>query len=259
VIVKHLPPIVQKQILRRNRIKRTDNFVRDSFKVHRMIAETLAKIRLERAHRETSEPNLVSWEKDVKRLCRELRGDGPACTRVLDVLTWYKDHWNDDEYIPRVESGKSLLDKFDRLEAAMHKRVSFRDENDEELSIEQVLRQKGFVSDRLIDTMLRDIIKPAKKLRFIDVKGDALLTSKLIDLYNAMREERNNSNLSSDMKIRLGGPLEILKRYIDWLIEKDWEASTRVLKVDSPAFAQFRRDFRSLEGWDPISGKGRPE
>jgi hypothetical protein len=258
MLVKNLS-IAPKQILRRDRIKRTDNFVRDSFKVHRKIAELLAEIRLDRASRETTEVQLASWEKDVKRLCKQLRGNGPSCIRVLAVLKWYKDHWDDDEYIPRVESGKSLYDKFDRLEIAMRKRVSFRDENDEELSIEQVLRQKGFVADRLIDTIMRDIIKPAKQLRLIDVKGDALLTARLIDLYNAMREERNNSNLSSDMKVRLGGPLEILKRYIDWLIEKDWEASTRVLKMDSPAFAQFRRDFRSLEGLDPISGKGRAE
>jgi hypothetical protein len=161
------------------------------------------------------------------------------------------------KYIPVIHSGKALLEKFDRLEEAKMRFSELRDEEGEDLTVEEVLHQKGFVSDRLVDSMVRDIIKPAKRIGFIDIKSDAVLAAKLVDLYSSIREQRNDANLSSGLRIRLGGPLEILNRYVEWLIEKDWEASSRVLKLDSPAFSQFRRDFRSLEGSDPITGMER--
>ena len=48
-----------------------------------------------------------------------------------------------------------------------------------------------------------------------------------------------------------------MRRYVAWLQEKDWEASSKVLKLNSPSFEQFRRDYRVLEGNDPINGKER--
>ena len=69
----------------------------------------------------------------------------------------------------------------------------------------------------------------------------------VLDLYDAVKKGAK-SQPATNLKIRIGGPLEILRRYVDWLAEKDWEASSQVLKPNSPAFASFRRDFRSLEG-----------
>jgi hypothetical protein len=87
--------------------------------------------------------------------------------------------------------------------------------------------------------------------------NDAVLTDKIVGLYNEIQNERATVRLSPAVKLNIGGPLEVMRRYISWLAEKDWDASSRVLKSDSPAFNQFRRDFRNMEGNDPVNGKER--
>jgi len=123
------------------------------------------------------------------------------------------------------------------------------------LSIQEVIEQSEF-TPRTAEA-LANIVKQAKRLQLIDMKSDGVLTSRVIELYTAMKAEWDAANMSSDLKIHIGGPLEILRQYLAWLLEKDWQASSKVLKLDSPAFAQFRRDYRDLEGRDPINGKER--
>jgi hypothetical protein len=120
-------------------------------------------------------------------------------------------------------------------------------------SSQEILAQGGF-TDRVVES-LTEIIKAAKRLQLFDLKTEAELTVHILDLYDAMKGGREAANLSTNLKIKIGGPLEILRRYMAWLVEKDWEASSKVLKLNSPSFASFRRDFRSLEGIDPIDGK----
>jgi hypothetical protein len=258
VLVKTLT-IQPKQIIKKVKVEQTTYFVRDASTLFRRTAELLAEIRYEKFNRRTSDANLNAWILEIKKLAKELDPPPPPALRILNVMKWYRDHYDDDEFIPRVETGRWLSEKFERLEEAMRRRVKLRNGHDEDLTPEEILRQSGFSSSRLIESMIVDIIKPTKKLKLIDIDRDAVLTSHLVELYNAIREQRSDADLTSDLKVRLGGPLEILKQYIDWLSEKDWEASSRVLKFDSPAFSQFRRDFRGLEGLDPINGVDRYE
>jgi hypothetical protein len=123
------------------------------------------------------------------------------------------------------------------------------------LSSQELLAQSGF-ADRIVES-LTEIIKAAKRLQLFDLKTEAALTVHILDLYEAMKAGRESANLSTNLKIRIGGVLEIMRRYIAWLEEKHWEASSNVLKMDSRAFVSFRRDFRNLEGVDPIDGKER--
>jgi hypothetical protein len=124
------------------------------------------------------------------------------------------------------------------------------------LTSQEVIEQSGFVP-RVVETFTKDLIPGAKRLKLIDMADDAILTARVVELYHAIKLEREAANLDSNLKIRIGGPLEILRQYLAWLAKKDWEASSRVLKPESPAFAQFRRDFRELEQNDPINGKAR--
>lgn len=57
---------------------------------------------------------LSKWEQDIRRLCEQQKIN-PA--RVKKALDWYADNIG-MEYVPVVESGFSLRDKFLRLEAA---------------------------------------------------------------------------------------------------------------------------------------------
>ena len=122
-------------------------------------------------------------------------------------------------------------------------------------SSQEILAQSGY-TDRVVES-LTEIIKAAKRLQLFDLKTEAELTLHILDLYDALKGGREAANLATNLKIRIGGVLEIMRRYVAWLAEKDWEASSKVLKLNSPSFASFRRDFRALEGVDPIDGKER--
>jgi hypothetical protein len=256
VIVKHVE-IKPKQVIRKFEFERTERFVRNADKWYRIVAEMLAEIRLDRAHMRTSDQQIVNWVKQIKRFSKQLAGGEPPIVRLYTLIKWYKDHYDDDEYIPRVESATSLVSKFERLEAAMLRRVKLKTANGHDLSIKQVLQQNGITHPRIVDTIERDLVIPARRLHLSDMTNDAVLTDKIVGLYNEIQNERATVRLSPAVKLNIGGPLEVMRRYISWLAEKDWDASSRVLKSDSPAFNQFRRDFRNMEGNDPVNGKER--
>jgi hypothetical protein len=247
-----------KKIIRKVQIQSTEHFVRDAGKIYRRIAEVLSEIAQERRNRApTSESMLVQWERKIRFLATRTLADHvpiPA-QHLLTIITWYRDHYDDDQFIPEVESGWSLTKKFDRLEDAWRKRTKFLDEDDRELTSQQVFKQKGFDSTRVIDSLVKDIMRPAQKLKLIDIKNEGQLAAKIADLYHSIEDERNAANMPNWQRLRFGGPLSILRDYIKWLEEQRWEASSNVLLPDSRAFAAFRRDFRSLELFDPINGR----
>jgi hypothetical protein len=55
------------------------------------------------------------WAKDIRKL---IEADGVDSPRVKKTLDWYENHIG-EQYIPVIESGKSLREKFIRLENAM--------------------------------------------------------------------------------------------------------------------------------------------
>jgi hypothetical protein len=94
-----------------------------------------------------------------------------------------------------------------------------------------------------------DVLVRARKLDMGRV-SEPDLAARLGELYQALRAERAPG---SDTP----GSLDLLGRYVDWLSEKDWRMTPRVLGMDSPAFAQFRREeaSRHPHGVDPLTGR----
>ena len=58
-----------------------------------------------------------SWANSVRQLCEN---DGVEPARIETALDWYERH-HMDEYVPVIESGKSLREKFLKLEAAIER------------------------------------------------------------------------------------------------------------------------------------------
>ena len=58
-----------------------------------------------------------SWANSVRQLCEN---DGVEPARIETALDWYERHHMDD-YVPVIESGKSLREKFLKLEAAIER------------------------------------------------------------------------------------------------------------------------------------------
>jgi len=60
---------------------------------------------------------LNNWNNSVRQLVEQ---DGVETRRIRIALRWYKKHWQDD-YVPVIESGRSLRDKFLKLENAIER------------------------------------------------------------------------------------------------------------------------------------------
>jgi hypothetical protein len=58
-----------------------------------------------------------SWARSIRLM---ESSDGISYERIEKALTWYSDH-NSDDYVPVIESGTTLREKFIRLEAAIER------------------------------------------------------------------------------------------------------------------------------------------
>jgi len=78
-------------------------------------AKQLAEIVQEKKNINITGTKIVAWTKSIEKLCRI---DGIKEERLQTVLDWYKDNYGND-YVPVVESGQTLREKFTRLEDAI--------------------------------------------------------------------------------------------------------------------------------------------
>ena len=220
-----------------------------------LVADLLSRIRLERARIRTTPQQLAQWRKRILQLMRELDGPRPA-DRVYRVVRWYLDHWEDDRYIPRVDSGNSLRDKFDRLERAMVERSP---ELVQRRTAEEVLAE-SLGSQRAARFFERSVMPAARELRLTG--DDAALAQALVDLRRHVEELRRESRrFDESLSDERGGPTSVVGCYVEWLATQDWDATLRVLRPDSPAFAQWRREEARLDpaDRDPVTGESRWE
>lgn len=220
-------------------------FVRDKTEIFERVFEVLARTRVQKFHRSTSPAQLPGFLRKMKRLARELDGPAPAL-RILEVVLWYELHC-DDKYIPWVEGGPSLYAKFSRLEAAMRRDLEDRNAP---RTVDEVTAAAFNGSRVLAETFRSEVLARARQLPMGEV-SDAALAASLAALYSAIREARPASGDGRQ------GPLGLIRRYVDWLSEKDWRMTVRVLSFDSPAFTQFRREEANRHplGLDPITGR----
>jgi len=63
-----------------------------------------------------------SWANSIRQLCER---DGVEIERIEKAINWYERHHMDD-YVPVIESGKSLREKFIKLEAAIERSKTTR-------------------------------------------------------------------------------------------------------------------------------------
>jgi hypothetical protein len=244
----------------------------DPESLSRRIAELLARVRQERyeatiKHKDkiapkqrTTAQQIATWAGSIKNFAshklreeRELDSYQDALKLIYHVVSWYADHWQDSPYIPDVQSAMSLRRKFERLEAAQQ-RMTPKTNGHHHMSLAEVLNKSGIPVSRTA-AFTKDLLTPAKRLTLFDLEDEIALASALAQLYAQVKEARDAAMLPGPLRGRLGGPFEIVRRYIGWLEEQHWRASSRVLQLSSPAFAQYRRDTQDQEGFDPIDGR----
>lgn len=79
------------------------------------IARYLSKIVQTNKNIKHTPSQISSWTNDIRRLCVE---NEVSASRIKSALQWYSNHIG-EQYIPVIESGKSLREKFTKLEAAI--------------------------------------------------------------------------------------------------------------------------------------------
>lgn len=229
------------QVRRREEFPRTADFVRDRSRILAAVCESLAQARLARFNRSTPPEHSASCVKYLEKLRSELGPPHPLL-RILDVVRWYEAHWHEG-LVPWVEGGPSLYSKFSRLEAIMLDRTR----QEPTTTVDEVLTNLFNGSKIVSEAFKSDILVRAKRLSLGSVSEVDLMT-RLGELYGSIRAARVPE---------AAGPIDLLRRYINWLSEKDWQMTMRVLSTSSPAFQQFRREEASLHplGADPLTGR----
>ena len=90
------------------------------------IARYLAGIILTKKNMNYTTIQIQSWTNDIRQL---VENNQVSIERVKAGLKWYKEHIG-EQYCPVIESGKSLKEKFAKLEAAMERDTHpFKDKN----------------------------------------------------------------------------------------------------------------------------------
>lgn len=90
---------------------------KDKLKPYIPIAFRLGNIITSKKKIKVTQTKINGWAKSIKMLHTV---DGVQPDRISAALDWYENHYGDD-YVPVIESGKSLRDKFLKLEAAIER------------------------------------------------------------------------------------------------------------------------------------------
>ena len=199
---------------------------------------------------------LAGWAADIGKLSRI---EGVALERIESALDWYADNIG-GQYIPVIESGGSLRNKFIKLEDAM-KRAGIS-------GTSQKNRQGGESPKRLIKEHFnglapafeKDCYLPAKEL-IPGLKGRgerAKLTQNLIELYNKI-EDAQERHIPKESQHLFPGAMSIINLYIDWIGDNSWikDKSINLFSMDHLLFNKFRREEAHKDNLerDPVTGK----
>ncbi len=85
------------------------------------IATRLKDILLLRKSKNISKATLLDWSNTIRLLIEK---DGVELINIQEALDWYEVHWDDNQYIPVIESAKALREKWDKLLNAIKRESS---------------------------------------------------------------------------------------------------------------------------------------
>jgi len=104
------------------------------------------------------------------------------------------------------------------------------------------------------------LLEPARRLGLGGSDDRAALDAALAALFLRVEEERRAAGFEFGDYASLMDNSELVRHYLEWLRGQGWHTATlAVLRFDSPAFSQFRRETSLADqfGRDPISRRSR--
>ena len=221
------------------------------------LAEKLASIIRKNKRINVTPQRIASWANEIRKL---VETDGVSIQRVETALDWYEENIG-GQYIPVIESGSSLRNKFIKLEDAMRRAGAVPGQSktsptDTPKDPKKILR-RFFRSKDLAHVFYRDCYEPAEVL-FEGTVDEGTLAETLLNLYSQIKEKQEQ-NLSGDLVRLLPGPMELIARYIDWIRDNTWITDIRLdmFDLNHSLFSRFRRDEAKTDNFerDAITGK----
>jgi|GEM_PF-5624278 len=187
-----------------------------------------------------------SWANEIRKLSE---GKGVPFERIETALDWYEDNVG-GQYIPVIESGSSLKEKFTKIEDAM-KRAGITPTHTKTLQVNkktsstpQKLIKVGFPNDTLRKAFIDNCYKPAKQLLKIEGSGDLLLLAKFLLKLCSQIEQEQEKNLSEDLKRLLPGSVSLVRQYVTWIGNQSWidHPNMKMFDIGDGRFRAFRRE-----------------
>ncbi len=188
---------------------------------------------------------LAGWAADIGKLSRI---EGVALERIESALDWYADNIG-GQYIPVIESGGSLRNKFIKLEDAM-KRAGHSPNPTKQRSIspKRIIKQQ-FGS--LSGNFEKSCYLPAKDLipNLQDKADKAELAKILIDRFKTIDQKWDTLPPEKKSLSDLG-PMTVLQRFIEWLGDQDWitNKDPRIFRNDKIFNSFYSEYVRNIGG-----------
>ena len=220
-------------------------------------AKKLADIIQSNKNIKVSPTRLNNWANEIRKLS-QIEGVEPA--RIETALDWYSENIG-GQYIPVIESGAALRNKFTKLEDAMKRAgISSGSPHDKNLngpSPKQLIKSHF---NGLAPAFEKDCYFPAKKLLSeVNTRSSkARLVQALINLHEEIVREQE-IYLSPEYRQLFPGAISLIRDYIEWIGKNDWikDRSLNLFTFNHSLFTRFRRAEASKDNLerDPINGK----
>ena len=195
----------------------------DSLRLARQLSNTVRKF----INRQVSKKQIEDWSKHIQKL---IAIDGVAVERIQKVLKWYRQEDNfKDKFTPDCQSGRSLREKFFRLESAMLR------EEPEKLEIE---------FPEIYDPMEEFLggIPEEKQAQAVRV------SEKFFHWWDDF--EIHDPELSAYVDYFIPNSVVLVERYIHWLTKQSWLSNPtyKLFDPDSTTFQKFMAETEKSLG-----------
>lgn len=212
-------------------------------------------------------PNVAQWADEIRKLANQLIEDDleAKIARIDRALDWYAEHIS-DPYVPVIESGGSLRQKFSRLEAAMERDgyISGPAESPPRDNRSSYEIYQDALGVELGNIVMNACHTRAKELFSGTNVAENALAEAIVSMYDDIDDRQTRAASRSIRKITEYGPTNLIREYLKWLGEAhgDWmdTVSLKLLSIDHPLFRRFCLQYaRKI---DPLARHpltGRPQ
>jgi hypothetical protein len=224
--------------------------------IYLSLAEKLSQIIQSRKNVRHTPSQIKGWSNEILRLVNQA---GVSRKRIRNALKWYEQHIG-EQYVPAIESGRSLREKFIRLEAAIErdgKNTLERSERDG--STPQQIFGKYLEPSQQKRDWVRYCVRPAIDLFSNPVEEyDKELEYKLAHAMCHIDNWYQNKQKTMPIHIwnLIPDSFHLIEQYVQWLNKQDWLDEVRLGHFDqkSKVFRQFLNQYQKEVGLDFFDG-----